>query len=129
LSIGEEGIPIRLDLTSYQWGVGGIEVDEEGSQYKFVKDWTYPQDGDYYALIRSSVAAAPQISPDGTEITLNSMSITYMDISLSLMGDSNTPKTRTYTLYNEADSIEMSMTESSSEYANLSPVDIEKGFY
>lgn len=129
LSIGEEGIPIRLDLTSYQWGVGGIEVDEEGSQYKFVKDWTYPQDGDYYALIRSSVAAAPQISADGTEITLSSMSITYTDISLSLMGDSNTPKTRTYTLYSETDFIEMSMTESSSEYTNLSPVDIEKGFY
>lgn len=120
---------VAVDLTKQDWNIGGINIDEETNRYNFVKDWTYPQSEPYYALVRCSVAAEANFNASG-DIRLSSLNIIYTDITPNLMEASFSSNTRTYSFIQEEDGyIDLSLTETSDDYIDLSSVSITKGFY
>lgn len=75
--------PVKVDLTKGGVYMGAILIDDEASQYRFVKDWSYPHDEPYYGLLRVNTDIDAYVG--NGEIFLNTLSITYTDISQILM--------------------------------------------
>jgi len=75
------------------------------------------------------VAAEANFNASG-DIRLSSLNIIYTDITPNLMEASFSSNTRTYSFIQEEDGyIDLSLTETSDDYIDLSSVSITKGFY
>lgn len=119
---------IQLDLTKLNWDGGGVNIDEKNMEYNFTKDWKYPREEAYYALIRTSVNVNAALVSD--DIKINQLIITYIDISPLIMEQNIQLKTLTYTSFEEDEgSINCALTANSVEYDDYPSCSIAKGFY